>query len=241
MDTKADHFGTDPSDASIVVDDVPIDRAGIEMFFECPGSIVLYGPEEGSIQPPAVQSIRLPGQYFDPETGMNHNGFRDYAGGLTRYVQSDPIGLRGGMNTYQYVNGNPFKWIDTRGLKIALPSAPNSTPEPLCIPASSGPTATGGCATSSSFWQNFVSTLAIGSLYGALPPPTGPEDVVVGAMGASGGPPPDPLAITDYTNAQTQITPSNSACTSLQCLVQNTPHPPTANNNQWPPPPKSKP
>ena len=65
------------------------------------------------------QSLRLPGQYFDPETGMNHNGFRDYAGGLTRYVQSDPIGLAGGMNTYQYVGGNPIKFIDPKGLSPA--------------------------------------------------------------------------------------------------------------------------
>lgn len=63
-----------------------------------------------------TQSLRFPGQYFDPETGNNHNGFRDYAGALTRYVQSDPIGLAGGMNTYQYVKGNAFKWTDRFGL-----------------------------------------------------------------------------------------------------------------------------
>jgi RHS repeat-associated protein len=63
-----------------------------------------------------TQNLRLPGQTFDPETGMNHNGFRDYAGNLTRYVESDPIGLGGGTNTYQYVKGNPFKWTDRRGL-----------------------------------------------------------------------------------------------------------------------------
>jgi len=63
-----------------------------------------------------TQSLRLPGQYFDPETGNNHNGFRDYAGTLTRYVQSDPLGLGGGMNTYQYARGNPFKWTDRLGL-----------------------------------------------------------------------------------------------------------------------------
>jgi RHS repeat-associated protein len=62
------------------------------------------------------QSLRLPGQYFDPETGNNHNGFRDYSGTLTRYVQSDPLGLGGGMNTYQYVKGNPFKYTDRLGL-----------------------------------------------------------------------------------------------------------------------------
>jgi len=68
-----------------------------------------------------IQSLRLPGQQMDVETGYNHNGFRDYAGTLTRYVQTDPIGLTGGMNTYQYAGGNPFKAIDPRGLaKVEL-------------------------------------------------------------------------------------------------------------------------
>ncbi len=66
----------------------------------------------------ANQSLRLPGQYFDPETGYNHNGFRDYAGTLTRYVESDPIGLAGGTNTYQYANGNPFKYVDPKGTEF---------------------------------------------------------------------------------------------------------------------------
>ncbi len=62
-----------------------------------------------------TQNLRLPGQSFDAETGMNHNGFRDYAAGLTRYVESDPIGLAGGVSTYQYVKGNPQKYIDPDG------------------------------------------------------------------------------------------------------------------------------
>ena len=65
-----------------------------------------------------VQDLRLPGQEWDLESGFNHNGFRNYAAQLTRYVESDPIGLAGGMNTYQYVGGNPFKWTDRRGLNV---------------------------------------------------------------------------------------------------------------------------
>jgi RHS repeat-associated protein len=64
----------------------------------------------------STQSLRLPGQQFDPETGYNHNGFRDYAGGLTRYVESDPIGLVGGLNTYAYAGANPQRFEDPLGL-----------------------------------------------------------------------------------------------------------------------------
>ena len=77
----------------------------------------------------ATQSLRLPGQTFDPETGYNHNGFRDYAATITRYVESDPIGigLVAGKNPmevtpYQYVMENPAKYVDKNGLNTTLSS-----------------------------------------------------------------------------------------------------------------------
>jgi RHS repeat-associated protein len=77
-----------------------------------------YGPfgELSTVPGLIVQNLRLPGQEFDVDAGLYHNGFRDYVPGWGRYLQSDPIGLVGGLNTYGYAEGNPVNSVDPLGL-----------------------------------------------------------------------------------------------------------------------------
>jgi RHS repeat-associated protein len=57
-------------------------------------------------------NLRFAGQYFDNETRLHDNYFRDYDHENGRYVSSDPIGLTGGLNTYGYSLQNPSGFTD---------------------------------------------------------------------------------------------------------------------------------
>ena len=71
-----------------------------------------------------TQPLRYPGQYADAESGLSYNYFRDYDPNTGRYIQSDPIGLAAGVNTYAYANSNPLRYTDPLGLDAEMCNRP---------------------------------------------------------------------------------------------------------------------
>ena len=77
-----------------------------------------FGENRGDISNSGAyfeQPLRLPGQYYDEETGLHYNLFRYYAPECGRFVSQDPISIRGGLNLYRYAP-NPLSWFDPLGL-----------------------------------------------------------------------------------------------------------------------------
>ena len=62
--------------------------------------------------------LRFPGQYFDRETNLAYNWMRDYDPDIGRYMQSDPVGLEAGINTYGYVLSDPLRNFDPDGRDV---------------------------------------------------------------------------------------------------------------------------
>lgn len=70
-----------------------------------------------------VYNLRSAGEYYDTETGLNSNGFRTRDPSTWRFLQSDPLGLGGGISTYATVNNGPLGGVDPQGLFLTTVDA----------------------------------------------------------------------------------------------------------------------
>ena len=70
-------------------------------------------------------------------SGRSHsNDLRDYDPAVGRYVESDPVGIYGGLNTYAYVENDPLINIDPTGQYDCTYSISNHTM--TCTPRDQG-------------------------------------------------------------------------------------------------------
>ena len=73
-----------------------------------------YQPVDSGIRA-AAKRYRYTGMERDEETGLAYHSARYYLGWLGRWVMSDPIALKGGINSYSYVRNRPTSLSDPSG------------------------------------------------------------------------------------------------------------------------------
>ncbi|MFY0575470.1 HNH/endonuclease VII fold putative polymorphic toxin [Cystobacter fuscus] len=114
----------------------------------------------------ATSHLRLPGQYWDDETGLHYNDRRYYDPETGRYLTEDPIGIEGGLNLYLYAEANPINFSDPTGecrllggaIKGAVSGAVSSIVDQLI---------TKGCVNAIS-WKDVAQEAAIEGLQEAV-------------------------------------------------------------------------
>jgi RHS repeat-associated protein len=94
-----------------------------------------------------TNNLGFPGQYRDAETGLNYNYIRDYNFVIGKYIEADPVGLRGGINLYVYTSDNPIRFFDRFGLLLGGNNATIGNPPGSVIGPQPKPpiSCTGGC------------------------------------------------------------------------------------------------
>ncbi|MDD3020688.1 MAG: hypothetical protein PHX61_06875 [Alphaproteobacteria bacterium] len=72
-------------------------------------------PKFGTPTGSKTVNLWMAGQYYDAESGLFYNWNRYYNPVIGRYISSDPIGIAGGLNTFNYVDQSPVMYSDPTG------------------------------------------------------------------------------------------------------------------------------
>lgn len=115
--------------------------------------------------------LRLPGQYFDAETGLHYNDRRYYDPDTGRYTSRDPIGFEGGINLYAYAGAAPNRYTDPTGEIIPCLLANYARCNIMCnIESAAGDLMGGNCGGGVNWGKNATDCLQ-SCLWSLLPMP----------------------------------------------------------------------
>jgi RHS repeat-associated protein len=81
-----------------------------------------------------VNPLRYTAREFDLETGIYEYRMRYYDPSIGRFISEDPIGFKGGVDFYAYVNNRPINLADPTGLKPCGPDCTKADPLPSNSP-----------------------------------------------------------------------------------------------------------
>lgn len=96
-----------------------------------------YDPYGNPVQTGGTVStdFRYAGMFYDQQDGLYLTKYRAYSPALGRWLSRDLIGVAGGLNVYEYVNGNPMRGADRNGLWGAFQPMPIGGSGPSANPS----------------------------------------------------------------------------------------------------------